>query len=98
MRYLTWLLRIVLFVALLGFALKNDEPVVLHYFFGYEWDTSLVVALLSFFALGMLFGVVAMVQPWFRLRGELAEAQRALQTAQQQPETPSSPNIFPEKK
>ncbi|MDP2761882.1 MAG: LapA family protein [Sideroxyarcus sp.] len=91
MRYLTWFLRIVLFVALLGFALKNNEPVVLRYFFGYEWNTTLVVALLSFFALGMLFGVVAMVQPWFRLRGELAEAKRALQTAQQQPATPSSP-------
>lgn len=91
MRYLTWLLRIVLFVALLGFALKNNEQVVLRYFFGYEWDTSLVVALLSFFALGMLFGVVAMLQPWFRLRGELAAARRALQTARQQPEIPSSP-------
>ena len=91
MRYLTWFLRIVLFVALLGFALKNNEPVVLRYFFGYEWNTSLVVALLSFFALGMLFGVVAMVQPWFRLRGELAEAKRALQTARQKPATPSSP-------
>jgi len=91
MRYLTWFLRIVLFVALLGFALKNNEPVVLRYFFGYEWNTTLVVALLSFFALGMLFGVVAMVQPWFRLRGELAEAKRALQTARQKPATPSSP-------
>ncbi len=91
MRYLTWLLRIVLFIALLGFAMKNNEPVVLRYFFGSEWDTTLVVALLGFFALGMLFGVVAMLQPWFRLRGELAEAKRALQTAQQQPATPSGP-------
>lgn len=91
MRYLTWLLRIVLFIALLGFAMKNNEQVVLRYFLGYEWTTSLVVALLSFFALGMLFGVVAMLQPWFRLRGELAEAKRALQTAQQQPAAPSSP-------
>ncbi|MFA5372550.1 MAG: LapA family protein [Sideroxydans sp.] len=91
MSYLTWLFRITLFIALLGFAMKNNEPVVLRYFFGYEWSTSLVVALLGFFALGMLFGVVAMVQPWFRLRGELAEARRKLHTAQEQLATPSSP-------
>lgn len=83
MRYLTWLLRIVLFVALFGFALKNDEPVVLRYFFGYEWDTSLVVALLVFFALGILFGILAMLQPWFRVRGELAQTRRPAQAAQQ---------------
>lgn len=98
MRYLTWLLRIVLFVALLGFALKNDEPVVLRYFLGYEWNTSLVVALLSFFALGMFLGVLAMLQPWFHMRGELTRSRRALQTAQQQPAAPSSPDSFPEKK
>lgn len=98
MRYLSWLLRIVLFVALLGFALKNDDPVVLRYFFGYEWETPLVVALLSLFALGMLFGVLAMLQPWFHLRGELARTRRALQTAPEPPAPPSSQDIFPEKK
>lgn len=98
MRYLTWLLRIVLFVALLGFALKNDEPVVLRYFFGYEWETPLVVALLSFFALGVLLGVLAMLQPWLHWRGELTRFRRALQTAPQQPAPPSSQDILPEKK
>ncbi len=49
MRYLIWSLRAVLFLLLLGFAVKNDQPVVLRYFFGYEWQTSLVVVLLCFF-------------------------------------------------
>ena len=48
MRYLVWLLRIVLFLILLGFAVKNDQPVVLRYFLGYEWQASLVVILLLF--------------------------------------------------
>jgi uncharacterized integral membrane protein len=33
MRYLNWLLRTLLFIALLGFAVKNDQPVTLRYFF-----------------------------------------------------------------
>ncbi len=49
MRYLTWSLRAALFLLLLGFAVKNDQPVALRYFFGYEWQTSLVVVLLCFF-------------------------------------------------
>ena len=48
MRYLVWLLRAVMFLVLLGFAVKNDQPVVLRYFFGYEWQASLVVILLLF--------------------------------------------------
>lgn len=70
MRYLNWVLRVVLFVALLGFALKNNEPVVLRYFFGFEWQTPLVVALLGFFAVGVGLGILAMVPPWLRLRVE----------------------------
>ncbi|GAB1232929.1 lipopolysaccharide assembly LapA domain-containing protein [Ferrigenium sp. UT5] len=81
MPYLTWLLRIVLFIALLGFALKNNDPVALRYFFGYEWNTTLVVALLSFFALGAGFGILAMLPAWFRLRVELRSARQAASKA-----------------
>ncbi len=77
MRYLNWVLRVVLFVALLGFALKNNEPVVLRYFFGFEWQTPLVVALLGFFAVGVCLGILAMVPLWLRLRVELRRARPA---------------------
>ena len=72
MRYLVWLLRIVLFLLLLGFAIKNDQPVVLRYFFGYEWQISLVAVLLLFFAVGVGTGVAAMLGDMFRQRRELA--------------------------
>lgn len=94
MRYLTWLLRIVLFVALLGFALKNDEPVVLHYFFDARWETSLVVALLTFFAVGMLFGILAMLQPWYRARRELARNENNLREARQSSDTAANSQSF----
>jgi uncharacterized integral membrane protein len=78
MRYLIWSLRAVLFLLLLGFAVKNDQAVVLRYFFGYEWQTSLVVVLLCFFALGVVIGLLAMLGSMFRQRRELAAVQREL--------------------
>ena len=79
MRYLIWTLRAVLFLLLLGFAVKNDQPVVLRYFFGYEWQTSLVVVLLCFFTFGVIIGLLAMLGSLFRQRRELAAAKRELQ-------------------
>ena len=78
MRYLTWLLRIALFLVLLGFAVKNDQPVVLRYFFGYEWQSSLVVVLLLFFAVGVGIGMLALLGNIFRQRREIAVLKREL--------------------
>ncbi len=78
MRYLVWLLRAVMFIVLLGFAVKNDQPVVLRYFFGYEWQASLVVILLLFFAVGMGIGVLAMLGNVFRQRRDIAALKREL--------------------
>ena len=59
MRYLIWILRIVLFVLLLGFAVRNAETVTLRYYFGYEWQASLVLVILLFFALGVAIGILS---------------------------------------
>lgn len=79
MRYLIWFLRAVLFLLLLGFALKNDQLVTLRYFFGYEWQASLVVVLLCFFTAGVVIGLLAMLGMLYRQRRELATARRELQ-------------------
>jgi uncharacterized integral membrane protein len=71
MRYISWLLQIFLFIVLLGFALKNSQPVTLHYFFGYEWQSTLVIALLLFFTVGAALGILATLGIWFRQRREL---------------------------
>ena len=41
MRYLCWIVRLVLFIVLLGFAIKNTDPVSVHYFLGWEWRAPL---------------------------------------------------------
>lgn len=78
MRYLAWLLRAVLFFVLLGFAVKNDQPVVLRYFLGYEWQASLVVILLVFFAVGVGVGMLALLGNIFRQRKEISILKREL--------------------
>ncbi|MDH2917387.1 MAG: LapA family protein [Gallionella sp.] len=79
MSYIVLLLRVALFVALLGFAVKNDQPVTLRYFLGQEWNTSLVVVLLCFFAIGAAVGILAMLGSVLQQRRELAAAKRELQ-------------------
>jgi putative membrane protein len=76
MRYLNWMLRVVLFLALLGFAVKNDQPVTLHYFFGYEWQSNLVTVLLIFFAAGAAIGILAMFANVLQKRREIAVLKR----------------------
>jgi len=83
MRYLIWLLRAALFLLLLGFAVKNDQPTVLRYFFGYEWHASLLVVLLLFFALGMSLGVLSLLGTLFRQRREIASLKRELKQDRQ---------------
>lgn len=78
MRYLIWIFRAFLFLLLLSFALKNDEPVVVHYFFGYEWHASLVLVLLLFFAIGTAIGLLSMLPGLLRQRREIAALKHEL--------------------
>lgn len=72
MRYFNWIIRVVLFIALLGFAAKNDQPITLRYFFGYEWQSYLVVALLIFFSVGAVVGVLAMFPKLLQQRRQIS--------------------------
>lgn len=78
MRYLNWIIRVVLFIALLGFAAKNDQSITLRYYFGYEWQTYLVVALLIFFSAGAVVGVLAMFPKLLQQRSEISALKRRI--------------------
>jgi uncharacterized integral membrane protein len=75
-RYLGWVLKAVLFLLLLGFAVKNTGPVVVRYYLGNEWQAPLVFVLLVTFALGVALGILASMSWVFRQRRELAEKVR----------------------
>jgi lipopolysaccharide assembly protein A len=68
MRAFVWLLRAFVFFALFAFALNNQQAVVVHWFFGVDWQAPLVIVALIAFALGCAFGVVAMLPSWWRHR------------------------------
>jgi len=78
MKYLVWFFRAVVFLLLLGFAMKNDQPVVLRYFFGYEWHASLVLVLLLFLTTGAAIGMLAMLSNMLRQRKEISALKKEL--------------------
>jgi len=78
MRYISWVFGIVLFLLALGFAIKNSEPVTLHYFLGYQWQAPLVVVVLSIFCIGAGAGIAASLGFVFRQRREISKLRREL--------------------
>lgn len=71
MRALIWLFRLFLFLVLFGFAVKNDEVVVLRFFFGGQWQMPLVLVILLFVVIGALIGVTATVATLYRQHREI---------------------------
>ena len=76
MRFLTWAVRLVVFVLLVAFAAKNVEPVTLRFYFDLALQAPLVLVLFGFFLLGALFGVAALLGTVLRQRREISELKR----------------------
>ena len=68
MRVLSWIFRFFIFLSLFAFALNNEQPVVVHWFFGAQWTAPMVIVVLVAFASGAALGVLAMVPSWWRHR------------------------------
>ncbi|MDR2689532.1 MAG: LapA family protein [Azoarcus sp.] len=83
MRALIWFFRLVLFLLLFGFAVKNDHVVSLYFFFDSEWRLPLVFIIWIAFVVGALLGMTATVIPWFSLRREVSRLKKQLDQAQQ---------------
>lgn len=83
MRIFNWLWRIITFIVLLGFAVKNNQPVTLRYFFETEWHTSLVIVLLLFFTAGVAIGVLAMLFNLLQERKEITQLKREIRVKNQ---------------
>jgi uncharacterized integral membrane protein len=78
MRYLLWSFRILAFLVVLSFALKNGDPVTVRYYLGAEWRAPLVVVLLVAFCAGAALGILACLAQLFRQRREIARLKGAL--------------------
>lgn len=71
MRALIWVFRLFLFLLLFGFAVKNDDVVVLRFFFGAQFQMPLVLVILLFVVVGVLIGVTATVATLYRQHREI---------------------------
>lgn len=68
MRIFVWLFRAAIFFSLFAFALNNQHDAIVKWFFGQESHAPMVFIVLAAFALGAVFGVLAMVPSWWRHR------------------------------
>ena len=59
MRFVRWLVGLVVFAGLLLLALQNADPVTLHVYDGVGWRTPLIFLVLIVFAVGVAAGLLA---------------------------------------
>ena len=85
MRYIVWVLRLVIFVAVLMFALKNTQPVSVTFFTDHVLhDVPLIVVMLVVFVVGTLFGLLLTVPATMRRRREALRLRKELDRVQAQ--------------
>lgn len=79
MRYLVWALRLIVFVVVLMFALKNTGPVDINFYADYMLHgVPLIVVMLVVFVLGTIFGLLLTVPSAMRRRREAVRLRREL--------------------
>ena len=86
MRYLSWAFRILALVLLLGFALKNSDPVTVRFYLGAHWEASLALVVLVFFVVGAAAGVAACFAYIYRQRRDILQLRKELRTKPGAPE------------
>jgi lipopolysaccharide assembly protein A len=81
LRYLSWIIRLLLVVLLMGFAFQNADPVTLSYF-GFSWRAPLVLIILAFFVGGVLAGLLAISTTLYSQRQKIVALKRAAKKAE----------------
>jgi putative membrane protein len=77
MRAVTWACRILIFLFMLAFAIKNTDTVNVRFILDTSWQAPLIIVLLVFFAAGASLGVLSLLGTVFGLRRELTQLKRS---------------------
>ena len=85
----------IIFIVIFGFALKNTQEVVLHFFLGYEIKGPFVLVLVPILAMGFVMGVLAMTPTFFRQRRDLSKQKKAIAAMQKEAETQRQVRVQP---
>lgn len=78
MKLFFWLVRLVIFLIVLIFALGNQNEVTVHLIPGYTWTTALIWALSVAIVLGIALGISAMMPLWLKQRRLATQANKQL--------------------
>lgn len=73
---LKWILIAAIFFTLFAFALNNQQETTVHFFFGTEWKTSLVIIVLAVFTSGVAVGALGMVPRWWKHRHAVSKIKK----------------------
>lgn len=92
MNALLWFLRGILFVILLGLAIKNSGDVELRFFFDAHWQAPLSLVLLIALTAGVVLGLLALLPQLVRQRRWIAGLQRQLDRQDGQTEAVQPPD------
>ncbi|SMG16131.1 LapA family protein [Paraburkholderia susongensis] len=95
MKFIVWLIRVLVFVLLLVLALSNAQPATLNFFAGYTWSAPLILIGLAFFVVGLLAGLVSAMPAAVRLRMENGRLKRELRVARETPAVVEQPPLPP---
>ena len=77
MQTVVWILRLVIVVVLVWFAVKNAQVITIYGLPNQEWQAPLVFILLIVFVAGMLIGLLAWVPTVVRQRREIGRLKKA---------------------
>lgn len=66
MKFIVWLIRVLVFVLLLVLALANTQTATLNFVAGYSWQAPLILIGLAFFGVGLIAGLLSALPAIFR--------------------------------
>ena len=91
MQTVVWIVRFLIVVILVWFAVKNAQDVTIKGLPGQSWDAPLVFVLLTVFVAGVVIGLLAWVPTIVRQRREIGRLKKA--AASQPPASAAPPAI-----
>lgn len=92
MRYVVWILRLLVFVIVLMFALNNMQAVSVRFFQDLVVsDVPLIIVMLSTFVLGVVFGFLMAFPGMMRRRREAARLRRDVERLEEQARNAKAP-------